>query len=246
MKKIMALAAAVVVGVSLAGTTVTNDTLQSTRYMRATYQKEREELQKEREELLRTLHKMKNELYRLRKAREKAEPTKCAVQDVVSLNFDLPVGQVIDAYAELAEKTLLIDPSLPNSNILIKSGKGVQFTKEECLETISAALEMNGIHLEPCGEKLIRVFSSRVALQNGIPIIKSPKPLEEKGRIVSMMIPFKNISVEEGCQAFEGFRTLAGVLCIFERSNSVLVTDVDRNINRMLEIAKSIDTPAEK
>ena len=108
-----------------------------------------------------------------------------------------PHFQSCAPYAELAEKTLLIDPSLPNSNITIKSGKGQKFTKEECLETISAALEMNGIHLEPCGEKVIRVFPSKVALQNGIPIITSPKPLEEKGRIVSMMIPFKNISVEE-------------------------------------------------
>ena len=60
------------------------------------------------------------------------------------------------------------------------------------------------------------------------------------------MIPFKNISVEEGCRSFECFRTLVGVWCIFERSNSVLVTDVDRNINRMLEIAKTIDTSKEK
>ena len=51
----------------------------------------------------------------------------CGAQPVTS-NFDLPVSQVIDAYAELAENTLLLDPSLPNSNILIKSGKGVRFT----------------------------------------------------------------------------------------------------------------------
>ena len=62
----------------------------------------------------------------------KAEPAKCAVQDVMSLNSDLPVGQVIDAYVELAEKTLLIDPSLPNSNILTKSSKGLKFTKIGC------------------------------------------------------------------------------------------------------------------
>ena len=234
MKKIMVLAAAVAAGVSLADTTVTNDTLQSRRYMPAVYLREREEH-------LRMIRQMKTELYQLRKAREKEESAKCAVRDVMSLNFSLPVDQVIDAYAELAEKTLLIDPYLPNSNIKIKSGKGQKFTKEECLETLGAALEMNGIHLEPCGEKVIRVFPSRVALQNGIPIIMSPKPLEEKGRIVSMMISFKNISVEEGCESFKGFMTQTAVLQIFERTNSVLVTDVDRNINRMLEIAKLID-----
>ena len=243
MKNIMVLAAAVAVGVSFADMTATNDTLQSTSDARAI-------CQKEREEQLRMLQSIRDELRRSRKAREKVETARCAGQetggDVMSLNFNVPLDQVMDAYAELAEKTLLIDAFLPRSYITLKSGKGRKFTKEECLETLGAALEMNGIHLEPCGEKVIRVFPSKVALQNGIPIIMSPKPLEEKGRIVSMMISFKNISVEEGCNSLQGFRTEVGLWCIFERTNSVLVTDVDRNINRMLEIAKSIDIMTEK
>ena len=56
-----------------------------------------------------------------------------------------------------------------------------------------------------------------------------------------MLISFKNISTEEAQKALEGFKSDSGILLVFERTNSILVTDTQQNINRMLEIANVID-----
>ena len=162
--------------------------------------------------------------------------------EVPALNWDgAPVDIVLQTYGEQVNKTILKDPALPTATISLKSREGQKLTKEEYLEAIEIILEMNGVHLEPYGEKFIRALPSKDVRKKGIPLIMEPKTLEDKGRVVSMMIPFKNIATDEAQKALEGLKSNEGILLVFERTNSILVTDTEQNINRMLEVAKAID-----
>jgi type II secretion system protein D len=67
----------------------------------------------------------------------------------------------------------------------------------------------------------------------------------EMGRTISQMITFKFLAVTEGQKALEGFKKPDGLFQVFERTNTILVTDTQENINRMLEIVKFIDKPIE-
>ncbi len=159
------------------------------------------------------------------------------------LNWDAaPVDIVLQAYAESINKIVLKDPGLPSANITLKARDGQQLTLDEYLEAIEVVLEMNGVHLEPYGEKFIRAIPRSKARKEGIPLILDPDTeLRESGKVVSMMIPFKNIAVTEAQKLFEGLKSDTGILLVFERTNSILVTDTEQNINRMIEIAKTVD-----
>ncbi len=159
------------------------------------------------------------------------------------LNWDAaPVDIVLQAYAESINKIVLKDPSLPSANITLKARDGQQLTLEEYLEAIEVVLEMNGVHVEPYGEKFIRAVPRSKARKEGIPLILDPDTeLKESGKVVSMMIPFKNIAVTEAQKLFEGLKSDTGILLVFERTNSILVTDTEQNINRMIEIARTVD-----
>ena len=112
----------------------------------------------------------------------------------------------------------------------------------EQVEAIETILEMNGIHLEPYGEKFVRALPRAKVRKDGIPLLMNPdEKLDETIKVVSMIIPFKNISTDEAQKALEGFKSDSGSLLVFERTNSILVTDTRQNINRMMEIAKMID-----
>ena len=153
-----------------------------------------------------------------------------------------PVEMVYKVYSEMVGKTILVDPAAPKATITLKNESGQTFTDAEWIEAIEVVLEMNGIHLEPYGEKFIRALPRKDVRKEGIPLIMDPETkLADSGRVVSMMIPFKNISTEEAQKALEGFKSNSGILLVFERTNSILVTDTQQNINRMLEIARSID-----
>ena len=65
--------------------------------------------------------------------------------------------------------------------------------------------------------------------------------LPEQGRVVSQMIQFKNIELEEAQKALEGFKAPETTFQTFERTNAILVTDTQENINRMLEVIRAID-----
>ena len=163
--------------------------------------------------------------------------------EVPQLNWEAaPIDIVLQTYGNELGKTILKDPAVPSASITLKSREGQKLSKEEYLEAIVVVLEMNGVHLEPYGESFIRALPRKEVRKEGIPLIMNPETkLKESGRVVSMMIPFKHISIEEAQKALEGFKSNSGILLVFERTNSILVTDTQQNINRMLEIARAID-----
>ena len=163
--------------------------------------------------------------------------------EVPALNWDAaPVDIVLQAYGERVNKTILKDPQVPQATITLKSQPGQKLSNEEYLEAIETVLEMNQIHLEPYGESFIRALPRKDVRKEGIPLIMDPEAqLKESGKVVSMMIQFKNIGTEEAQKALEGLKSNSGILLVFERTNSILVTDTEQNINRMLEVSKMID-----
>ena len=154
-----------------------------------------------------------------------------------------PVDMVLEAYAEQLGKTILPAPDIPKPTITLNSEKSTLLTKEEYLEAIEVVLSMNGIVLEPFGEKFVKALPRKTARVHGLPMITKvgDRLHPEKTRVISQLIQFKYIAVAEGQKALEGFKDPAGLFQVFERTNAILVTDIQENINRMLEIVKLID-----
>lgn len=167
-------------------------------------------------------------------------------QSVTALKFDNTASDIVlMAYAEQTGKTLLIAPDVPKANITLRSQPDVALTADEYVEAIEVVLSMNGIVLEPFGEKFIKVLARKTVRSDGIKILMDPPESghPEKTRTVSQMIQLVNVTIEEAKTAIEGFKKADGMIQTFERTNSLLVTDTQENVNRMLEIIKFIDQP---
>jgi len=153
-----------------------------------------------------------------------------------------PVDLVLEAYAAEVGKTIIPAPDLPKATITLRSLEGQTLTKKEYLEAIEVTLTMNGVVLEPRGEKFLRALPRKTVRTHGIALRMDDKGnLPEQGRVVSQMIVFKNIAVDEAQKALEGFKAPEGLFQVFERTNAILVTDTQENINRMLEVVRAID-----
>ena len=162
-----------------------------------------------------------------------------------SIEFNAaPVDMVFTVYQDLVGKTVLKDPQTPAATITLQPKKGQVLTDEDKIEAIETVLEMNGIHMEPYGEKFVRAIPRQAARKEGIPLILDEDMLPNTEKVVSTMIRFKNLpDINEAQKALEGFKSDKGQLQVFERTRSILVTDTQININRMREIAKEIDQP---
>ena len=153
-----------------------------------------------------------------------------------------PVDLVLEAYAAEVGKTVIPAPDLPKATITLRSLEGQTLTKKEYLEAIEVTLTMNGVVLEPRGEKFLRALPRKTVRTHGIALRMDDKGnLPEQGRVVSQMIVFKTIAVDEAQKALEGFKAPEGLFQVFERTNAILVTDTQENINRMLEVVRAID-----
>ena len=166
-------------------------------------------------------------------------------KEAPALNWDqAPVDIVLQAYGDQLNKTILKDPGVPNATISLKSKEGQTLTQDEYLEAIEVVLEMNGVHVEPYGEKFIRAIPRAKVRKDGVPLYMDISEVPETfkdGRVISVRISLKNIGTEEAQKALEGFKSDSGLLQVFERTNSILITDTWQNIQRMAEIVRSID-----
>ncbi len=162
---------------------------------------------------------------------------------------DAPATILLETYANATQKTLLIAPNLPKvDKITLRSHENVKLSKEEYLQAIEAVLVMHNISILPAGEKFVRVLPANELRKLGIEThFQEPENGEyvENGTMVSQIIQLKNISYEEAKKAIEGMKRNEGQIQIFERTNSILITDTVENVNRMMEILKYIDIPIE-
>lgn len=174
-------------------------------------------------------------------ARNEAETEK--PNETSSLKWDqTEVDIILQAYGERTHKTILKDPQIQDVKITLKSQPGQKLSDEDYLEAIRTILEMNQIHLEPYGESFIRAVPRKNAHTEGIPIIMNDDAeLGDTTKVVSMWVKLKNMSVDDAKSQLDPIKSSSGILLGFKYANSLLITDTEQNINRMLDIIKVID-----
>ena len=103
-----------------------------------------------------------------------------------SIEFNqAPVEMVFKVYGELKNVTVLKDPQTPSATITLQPLQGQELSDEDKIEAIETVLEMNGIHLEPYGEKFCRAIPRKDVRKDGIPLIMDPNAeLRESTRVV--------------------------------------------------------------
>ena len=159
---------------------------------------------------------------------------------------------VLQDYAEKTGRTILQGPGLPKVMINLRSQ--TKLSKEEYLGAIESVLGMHGIALLKVGDKFVKVVPNAKARLEAMPITHAVIPsadgsvtnrLIDSDELVSQMISLKYIDGAEALKAIGFIKHPYAQIQLFERINSILVTDTQANINRMVEIIGYIDQPLE-
>ena len=180
-------------------------------------------------------------------------PTMALDDSPNSLNYqEAESDLVLLDYANRIKRTLLPAPNVPKATITLRTHPGANLSEREYLMAIEQILNLNGIALEPVGEKFLRVVPATELRKMATPTLfpastdesdAEPDRFEEDGRFVSRMVELKNIDLEEAKTVIDGFIRAGAQIQTFERTNSILVTDSADNVNRVLEIIGYIDRP---
>lgn len=173
------------------------------------------------------------------------DPTLDTETKAPALKFEnSPSDMLLQAYALETGRTLLTAPDAPKVTITLRSQ--TDLTRGEYLQAIQTVLNMNGIALLPVGDKFLKVVPAATYRPAAPPtIFEEPENgmHKELGAMVSQMIQLHYITIDEVKTAIEGFKRPQGAIQLFERTNSILVTDAAENVNRILEIIRFVDQP---
>lgn len=160
---------------------------------------------------------------------------------------------VLQDYAEKTGRTILQGPGLPKAMITLRSQ--AKLSPEEYLGAIESILGMHGIALLEVGDKFLKVVPSAKARLESMPILapvidntidgSNAVEVVENDQLISQMIALKYIDVAEAQKAISFFKHPYAQVQVFERINSILITDTRANVNRMNEIIGYIDQPVE-
>ena len=163
------------------------------------------------------------------------------------LKFDnAPAELFLQIYSQVTHRTLLTSPDVPKVTMSLRSTDEDEWTDEEYLQAIEQQLQLNGIGLIPVGERFVLVVPFKSIGQQGIETfldIPEGGRHPEQGQIVRQILTPKNISAEEAQKVIESFKRPDGQIQYLERTNSLLITDTQENVNRMIEILEFIDKP---
>jgi general secretion pathway protein D len=172
-------------------------------------------------------------------------PAAAPARAAKSLNLrDAPIDQVLEIVADLMGRTLIKSPGV-NATVTLKSNGPL--TVEETLQAIDAVLAMNNVTLVPMGEKFLKVVVTAEAGTHNMPIkVNLPGvAFNDDDKLISQVVQLKYIEIAEAQPILDSLKRAYGKIQALERTNSLLITDTQSNLKRMLEILEYLDQPAE-
>ena len=154
---------------------------------------------------------------------------------------DATLDIVLEDYSEKTGRTLLLAPTVPKVTITLKSQGDLSL--DEYLQAIETVLSMNGVALLEVGDAFLKVVPIAQARQESMPIGDPAPELPATDRLVSQMIPLTHIDLAEAQKAVESLKHSFAQVHMFERINSILITDTAANVERITEVLTYIDQP---
>ena len=167
-------------------------------------------------------------------AETKTQPT----GKLVSIDFNnVDLNVLIKFISELTGKNFVIDQRVKGKATIISPSK---ITVSEAYKVFESVLEVHGFTTIQAG-KIIKIVPSPDARSKNI----ETRLREESGaaadKVVTQLIPLKYASADEIKKLFAPLVSKSSIILDYTPTNTLIVTDVYSNIQRLTKILEAID-----
>ena len=167
-----------------------------------------------------------------------APPKAAAHEQLVSIDFNnVDIGVFIKFISDLTKKNFVIDDRVKGKVTIISPGK---ITVSEAYTVFESVLEVQGYAAVPAGE-IIKIVSSPDARTKNIKTRLEEESGATGDSVVTQIIPLRYADPEEIKRLFTPLVSKSSVILSYSPTNTMIITDVQSNINRLLRILKAID-----
>ncbi len=160
----------------------------------------------------------------------------------ISVDFEeAPLYDVVKFIACITQRNYLIAANL-------KTGKSITIlsttpvTVYEAYKAFLAALDINGLTAIPAG-KFYKIIDTAKAKTEPVPLYSAREEVPDEDRLITRIVALRYIDVKELEPILNKFKTAAGDISSYVPGNSLIVTDLGRNVVRMLKFVGELDIP---
>jgi general secretion pathway protein D len=160
-----------------------------------------------------------------------------AQEDLTTLNYE--DADLKAVAAEVSARTgfqFVLDPRL-SGRVNIISPPGTGLTREEIFEVFLATLQVNNFTAIPVGDRIYKIVPIEQGARDAGPVDSAPN----LGGTITRIIPLRNIDARNAASTLRGLVGQQGLIVPTPESNTLIVVDTARNVERIREVVESID-----
>jgi general secretion pathway protein D len=156
----------------------------------------------------------------------------------VTIDFNnVDINVFIKFISELTGKNFIVDQRVRGNVTIISPTK---ISVAEAYKVFESVLEVNGFSTVQAG-KATKILPSPEARTSDIPTRISTKPVTPQDQLVTQLIPLTYANADEIKRLFTPMVSKTSLIVAYAPTNTLIVTDVLSNIQRLIKILKEID-----
>jgi general secretion pathway protein D len=156
----------------------------------------------------------------------------------VTIDFNnVDINVFIKFISELTGKNFIVDQRVRGNVTIISPTK---ISVAEAFKVFESVLEVNGFSTVQAG-KVTKILPSPEARTSDIPTRISTKPVKPQDQLVTQLIPLTYANASEIKRLFTPMVSKTSLIVAYDPTNTLIVTDVLSNIQRLIKILKEID-----
>ena len=160
-------------------------------------------------------------------------------QKTISMDFDqVDIKVFIKFISELTGKNFVVDDKVRGKVTVLSPSK---ISVEEAYKVFESVLEVHGFTTVPAG-KVIKVVPSVEARQKSVELRKAPEYVPRPDdRIITQIMPLLYANAQEVRKLLAPMVSKQGVVIAYDPTDTLIITDFQSNIQRLLSIVEEID-----
>ena len=156
----------------------------------------------------------------------------------VTIDFDdVDIPIFIKFISELTGKNFVIDKAVRGKVTIISPKK---ISVKEAYKVFESVLDVHGFTTVPAGN-IIKVVPTADARGMNVETLLRKEALDADDKVATQLIPLKYADPEELKKLFTPMISKNSVMVAYSPTQTLIVTDVLSNINRLMKITKAID-----
>lgn len=157
-------------------------------------------------------------------------------------NADL--GAIVRVFSKKTKRNYILDESVKGKVTIYLPAK---VSDSESVRILEAILSLKGFTSVPIGDNLWKIIPSKDARQATIPTVTDAKAsLRDRpsAAVVTRLVRLKFVSADDMQKLLQQLVSSSGVINSYSRTNSLLIIDSEDNVERLIDIVRSVDIPS--